>query len=102
MRRGGNQQLSPPAAGPAGNKPQDTRNRTINATADNLTLAKNLAATIGQKQFWCLQLDGGSLYVVSDAYGQYGSGRRFCVTDDDAIALARKAGVVCNDDGMVL
>lgn len=74
----------------------------MNATAENLTLAKKLAATIGQKQFWCLQLDGGRLYVVSDAYGQYGSGRRFYVTDDDAIALARKAGVLCTDEGIVL
>jgi len=74
----------------------------MNAASNNKTLAKTLAATVGITQFWCLQLDAGRLYVVSDAYGQYGSGRRFYVTDDEAIFMARKAGVKCTDEGLVL
>lgn len=69
---------------------------------NNTTLAKTLAASVGIGQLWCLQLDAGRLYVVADAYGQYGSGRRFCVTDDDAIRMARKAGVQCTDEGLVV
>jgi hypothetical protein len=72
------------------------------ATADNLTNAKRLAATVGFKNAWCIQYQDGKHYVVSDAYGQLGSGRRFCVTDDDAIEMARKAGVQCTDDGEIL
>jgi hypothetical protein len=73
----------------------------MNATCDNLTNAKRLATTIGIKQAWCIQYQGGKHYVVSDAYGQLGSGRRWAVTDDDAIDLARKAGVKCDDDGRI-
>jgi hypothetical protein len=69
---------------------------------DNLTNAKRLAATVGIKNAWCIQYEGGRHYVVSDAYGQLGSGRRFHVTDDDAIEMARKAGVRCDDDGAIL
>ena len=74
----------------------------MTATCDNLTNAKRLATTIGIKQAWCIQYQGGKHYVVSDAYGQLGSGRRFTVTDDEAIGLARKAGVECTDDGEIL
>jgi hypothetical protein len=73
----------------------------MSTTIDNLTNAKRLATTIGIKQAWCIQKDRGTHYIVSDAYGQLGSGRRFCVTDDDAIELARKAGVKCDDDGRI-
>jgi hypothetical protein len=67
----------------------------------NLTNAKRLAVTVGIKKAWCIQFTDGQHYVVSDVYGQLGSGRRFCVTDDDAIDLARKAGVTCDDDGRI-
>ena len=73
----------------------------MNTTSDNLTNAKHLAETIGIKQAWCIQQDRGTHYIVSDAYGQLGSGRRFHVTDDDAIELARNAGVQCHDDGRI-
>jgi hypothetical protein len=73
----------------------------MQATCDNLTHAKRLATTIGIKQAWCIQYQGGKHYVVSDAYGQLGSGRRFHVTDDDAIKMARRAGVRCHDDGLI-
>jgi hypothetical protein len=73
----------------------------MNATCDNLTNAKRLAVTVGIKKAWCIQFTNGQHYVVSDVYGQLGSGRRFCVTDDDAIELARKAGVQCDDDGRI-
>jgi hypothetical protein len=69
---------------------------------DNLTNAKHLAATVGIEQAWCIQYQGWKHYIVSDAYGQRGSKRRFCVTDDDAIELARKAGVKCKEDGEIL
>jgi hypothetical protein len=71
------------------------------ATADNLTNAKRLAATVGIKNAWCIQYTNGQHYVVSDVYGQLGSRRRWAVTDDDAIELARKAGVQCEDDGRI-
>jgi hypothetical protein len=71
------------------------------ATCDNLTNAKRLAVTVGIKKAWCIQLTDGQHYVVSDVYGQLGSGRRWAVTDDDAIDLARKAGVTCEDDGRI-
>jgi hypothetical protein len=71
------------------------------ATMTNTANAKRLAATIGVNQLWCLQLTNGRLYVVADAYGSYGSGRRWAVTDDDAIEMARKAGVICSDEGEV-
>jgi hypothetical protein len=74
----------------------------MNATYDNLTNAKRLAVTVGTKNAWCIQYQDGKHYVVSDVYGQLGSGLRWCVTDDDAIELARKAGVVCTDDGKIL
>ena len=70
-------------------------------TSDNLTNAKRLAATVGIKNAWCIQYERGQHFVVSDVYGQLGSGRRFHVTDDDAIELARKAGVQCDNDGRV-
>jgi hypothetical protein len=73
----------------------------MTTATDNLAHAKHLAATVGVTQFWCLQAEDGQHYVVSDAYAQRGSGRRFYLTDDDAIALARKAGVDCDDDGRV-
>jgi hypothetical protein len=73
----------------------------MNATIDNLTNAKRLATAIGIKQAWCIQQDRGTHYIVSDVYGQLGSGRRFHLTDDDAIELARKAGVKCDDDGRI-
>jgi hypothetical protein len=73
----------------------------MNATCDNLTNAKRLAATVGIKKAWCIQFTDGQHYVVSDVYGQLGSGRRVHVTDDDAIELARKAGVQCDDDGRI-
>lgn len=71
-------------------------------TCDNLANAKRLAAAVGIKNAWCIQYQDGKHYVVSDAYGQLGSCRRFCVTDDDAIDMARKAGVQCTDDGEIL
>ena len=71
------------------------------ATSDNLTNAKRLATTVGIKKAWCIQYTDGQHFIVSDAYGQLGSGRRFLVTDDDAIDLARKAGVQCDDDGRI-
>ena len=74
----------------------------MQATFENLTNAKRLAATVGIKTAWCIQYQDGKHYVVADAYGQLGSGRRWAVTDDDAIELARKAGVVCTDDGEIL
>jgi len=73
----------------------------MNATCDNLTNAKRLAATVGIKTAWCIQYTDGQRFVVSDVYGQLGSGRRFHVTDDDAIELARNAGVQCDDDGRI-
>ena len=73
----------------------------MNATSDNLTNAKRLAATVGIKSAWCIQYQDGKHYVVSDAYSQLGSGRRWHLTDDDAIELARKAGVQCDDDGRI-
>lgn len=74
----------------------------MNTTSNNLTNAKRLAATVGVKNAWCIQYEGGRHYVVSDAYGQLGSGRRSHVTDDDAIEMARKAGVQCTEDGEIL
>jgi hypothetical protein len=71
------------------------------ATCDNLTNAKLLATTVGIKNAWCIQYTDGQHFVVSDVYGQLGSGRRWAVTDDDAIELARKAGVQCDDDGRI-
>jgi hypothetical protein len=73
----------------------------MNATCDNLTNVKRLAVTVGTKNAWCIQFTDGQHYVVSDVYGQLGSGRRWHVTDDDAIELARKAGVQCDDDGRI-
>ena len=73
----------------------------MTATADNLTNAKRLAATVGIKKAWCIQYQGGQHFIVSDVYGQLGSGRRWHITDDDAIELARKAGVQCEDDGLI-
>jgi hypothetical protein len=73
----------------------------MNTTSNNLTNAKRLAATVGVKKAWCIQFADGQHFVVSDVYGQLGSGRRFCVTDDDAIDLARMAGVQCDDDGRI-
>jgi hypothetical protein len=73
----------------------------MNATCDNLTNAKRIAATVGFKNAWCIQYTDGQHFVVSDVYGQLGSGRRFHVTDDHAIELARKAGVQCDDDGRI-
>jgi hypothetical protein len=72
----------------------------MNATS-NLTKAKRLAVTVGTKKAWCIQYQDGKHYVVADAYGQLGSSRRWAVTDDDAIELARKAGVQCDDDGRI-
>jgi hypothetical protein len=83
----------------------DTTNETeaaMTTTSDNLTNAKHLASTVGVEQAWCIQYQGGKHYIVSDAYGQRGSKRRFHVTDDDAIELARKAGVQCSDEGEIL
>jgi hypothetical protein len=74
----------------------------MSATSDNMTNAKHLAATVGVEQAWCIQYEGGKHYIVSDAYGQRGSKRRLHVTDDDAIELARKAGVICTNEGLVL
>ena len=71
------------------------------ATCDNLTNAKRLAVTVGIKKAWCIQYERGQHFIVSDVYGQLGSGRRFHVTDGDAIELARKAGVQCDDDGLI-
>jgi hypothetical protein len=73
----------------------------MTTTIDNLANAKHLATTIGIKQAWCIQQDRGTHYIVSDVYGQLGSGRRFHLTDDDAIKLAREAGVCCCDDGRI-
>jgi hypothetical protein len=73
----------------------------MTTTNDNLTNAKHLAATVGVEQAWCIQKDRGTHYIVSDSYGQLGSGRRFHLTDDDAIELARKAGVKCDDNGRI-
>jgi hypothetical protein len=77
------------------------KGKTMTAAIDNLTNAKHLAATVGVKQFWCLQFERGRYYVVSDPYGQRGSRTRFAVTDDDAIRMAREAGVECDDEGLV-
>jgi hypothetical protein len=83
----------------------DTTNEmeaAMTTTSDNLTNAKHLAATVGVEQAWCIQYQGGKHYIVSDAYGQRGSKRRFHVTDNDAIELARKSGVQCSDEGEIL
>jgi hypothetical protein len=74
----------------------------MTTACDNLTNAKHLAATVGIEQAWCIQYQGWKHYIVSDAYGQRGSKRRFCVTVDAAIELARKAGVKCKEDGEIL
>jgi hypothetical protein len=73
----------------------------MTTTTDNLTNAKRLACKVGPKQAWCIQYERGQHFIVSDVYGQLGSGRRFHVTDGDAIELARKAGVQCDDDGLI-
>lgn len=73
----------------------------MNDTCDNLKNAKQLAVTVGIKNAWCIQYTDGQHFVVSDVYGQRGSRRRWHVTDDDAIQLARKAGVQCDDDGLI-
>jgi hypothetical protein len=69
---------------------------------DNLAKAKLAAATVGFKNAWCIQYTNGKHFIVSDTYGQMGSGRRWHVTDDEAIEMARKAGVLCDDDGEIL
>jgi hypothetical protein len=64
--------------------------------------AIRLAATVGVKQFWTIQQDAGVSYIVSDPVAQLAAARsRYMVTDDDAIDLARKAGVTCEDDGRI-
>jgi hypothetical protein len=85
-----------------GHDTTNEREAAMTTTSDNLTNAKHLASTVGVQQAWCIQYQGGKHYIVSDAYGQRGSKRRFHVTDDDAIELARKAGVQCSDEGEIL
>jgi hypothetical protein len=64
--------------------------------------AHRLAATVGVKQFWTIQQGAGVSYIVSDPAAQLAAARsRYMVTDDDAIDLARKAGVMCEDDGRI-
>lgn len=64
--------------------------------------AEQLAATLGRKQFWGVQHEADAAYIVSDPVAQCAAAKgRYMVTDDEAIRLARKAGVSCDDDGRI-
>ena len=65
--------------------------------------AKRLAETDGVKRFWMVREVNGRHYVEADRMGQCASGklRAVIVTDDHAVERARKAGVVCADDGLI-
>lgn len=64
--------------------------------------AKQLAATIGAKQFWTVYEERDASHIVSDPAAQCAAAKgRYMVTDDDAIRMARAAGVVCDDDGRI-
>lgn len=64
--------------------------------------AKQLAATIGAKQFWTVYEEVSGAWIISDPAAQCAAEKgRYMVTDSKAIELARKAGVVCNDDGLI-
>lgn len=64
--------------------------------------AEHLAATSGRKQFWTIQHEASGSYIVSDPAAQCAAAKgRYMVTDDEAIRLARKAGVACDDDGRI-
>ena len=70
---------------------------------DALTHATEMAATIGRKQFWTIQHEASGSYIVGDPVSQcagYGRGR-YMVTDDEAIRMARKVGVQCDDEGRI-
>jgi len=64
--------------------------------------AKRLAATIGAKQFWTVYEEANSAYIGSDPVAQCAAAKgRYMVTDSKAIELARKAGVACDDNGLI-
>ena len=73
----------------------------MNATCDNMTKAKLLAVADGIKKGWCIQYYRGCYRIVSDVWGQRGSRRKYHITDYDAIDMARKAGVQCDDEGLL-
>lgn len=64
--------------------------------------AKQLAATLGRKQFWTVQHEASGAYIVSDPAAQCAAAKgRYMVTDDAAIRMARAAGVQCDDEGRI-
>ena len=69
---------------------------------DAVENAKKLAAKSGAKQFWAVYEEAGSAYIVSDPVAQCAAQKgRYMVTDSKAIELARKVGIVCDDDGRI-
>ena len=69
---------------------------------DAVTNAKQLAETLGRKQFWMIQQEASGFYIVSDPVAQCAIAKgRYMVTDDAAIRMARAAGVACDDDGRI-
>ena len=69
----------------------------------HLENAKRLAATDGAKKFWHVREIDGRHYVEADRMAQcsVAKPRSRIVTDDHAIERARKAGVICADDGLI-
>ena len=64
--------------------------------------AEQLAATLGRKQFWTVQHEASGAYIVSDPAAQCAAAkRRYMVTDDAAIRMARAAGIACDDEGRI-
>lgn len=69
---------------------------------DALTHAAEMAANVGRKQFWTIQHEASGSYIVSDPVAQCSAAKgRYMVTDSMAVKLARKAGVVCDDEGRI-
>lgn len=65
----------------------------------NLEQAEQIAERIGDDRWWTIQRDGDGAYIAADRSRPLKG--RYMVTDDDAIRLARAAGVVCDDDGTI-
>ena len=65
----------------------------------NLEKAEGIAERIGDNRWWWIQRDGNGAYIVADRSRPLNG--RYMVTDDDAIRLARAAGVICDDDGTI-
>ena len=65
--------------------------------------ARKLAAVDGVKRFWTVREIDGRHYVEADRLAQCSLDRprMRIVTDGDAIDRARKAGVQCDDDGLI-